>query len=121
VLFLWFTVYHWSNGSGDFTLIGIQLIALLFIFGWTFIVMGVYFSALNAMGWLRIDEVEELVGMDISRHKGSCYDMSGPSEQDVAKLENLRQANMEDRSTSSRGKKAAPDTPKQEDKEEETA
>lgn len=82
--------------------------------------MGVYFSALNAMGWLRIDEVEELVGMDISRHKGSCYDMSGPSKQDVAKLEILRQANMEDRSTNSRGKKAASDTPVEVEEEEAT-
>lgn len=101
IVFNLVSVYHWSEGSGDFTLLGIQLIAVLFIFGWTFVVMGCYFTFLNYMGWLRIDPLEEEVGMDISRHKGSCYDYdSTPSEQVVAKL-------MEDRSTSGRGSKKA--------------
>ena len=71
----WF--YEWSQGSGDFTLMGIQLIAVLFVFGWTFVTMGIYFYVLNIFGLLRIDPLEEEVGMDISRHKGSCYDMEG--------------------------------------------
>lgn len=92
----WF--YEWARGSGDFTLLGIQLLAVLFIFGWTFVVMGVYFSFLNTMGWLRIDPLEEEVGMDLSRHKGSAYDMHGGNAQDdsVKKLH-------DDRSISFRG------------------
>ena len=70
----WF--YEWGRGSGNFTLLGIQLLAVLFIFGWTFVIMGVYFYCLNLMGWLRIDPLEEEVGMDISRHKGSAYDIN---------------------------------------------
>jgi Amt family ammonium transporter len=59
----WF--YHWGDGSGDGTLLGIQLLAVLFIFSWTFVIMGVYFYCLNLLGWLRIDPLEEEVGMDI--------------------------------------------------------
>jgi ammonium transporter, Amt family len=59
----WF--YSWHRGSGDFTLLGIQLISVLFIFALTFVVMGIYFYILNFMGWLRIDPLEEEVGMDI--------------------------------------------------------
>lgn len=73
----WF--YEWSQGSGDFTLMGIQCIAVLFIFGWTFVTMGAYFWVLNYFGMFRISRLEEEVGMDISRHKGSAYDMDGGS------------------------------------------
>ena len=64
----WF--FEWGMGSGDFTLIGTQLIGILFIFGWTAVMTGSYFYFLNYMGWFRIDPLEEEVGVDISRHKG---------------------------------------------------
>jgi len=67
----------WFYDGSDFTLMGIQIIAVLFIFGWTFSLMGVYFYLLNYFGLFRISQLEEEVGMDISRHKGSAYDMDG--------------------------------------------
>lgn len=73
----WF--YSWSRQSGDFTLLGIQLLSVLFIFAWTSFMMGTYFYILNMFGLFRIDPLEEEVGMDISRHKGSAYDMDGGS------------------------------------------
>ena len=76
----WF--YSWSRQSGDFTLLGIQLISVLFIFGWTSVLMGTFFYILNMFGLLRIDPLEEEVGMDISRHKGSAYDMDGSARAD---------------------------------------
>ena len=81
----WF--YEWSQGSGDFTLMGIQIIAVLFIFGWTSVVMGGFFYVVNMFGLLRISALEEEVGMDISRHKGSAYDMDGSAP--VNKVEEL--------------------------------
>lgn len=75
----WF--YEFSQGSGDFTLLGIQLIAIAFIFGWTFTIMGIFFYVLNLFGLLRIDPLEEEVGMDISRHKGSAYNMEGSANE----------------------------------------
>ena len=76
----WF--YSWCRQSGDFTLLGIQLISVLFIFGWTSVLMGTFFYILNMFGLLRIDPLEEEVGMDISRHKGSAYDMDGSARAD---------------------------------------
>lgn len=67
----WF--YEFSEGSADFTFLGIQLIAVLFIFAWTATTMGLFFYVLNVFGLFRISRLEEEVGMDISRHKGSCY------------------------------------------------
>jgi ammonium transporter, Amt family len=80
----WF--YEWNRGSGDFTLIGNQLIAVIWVFGWTFTILGAYFFFLNFMGWLRVSALEEEAGMDISRHKGSCYDISPANEEAVKEL-----------------------------------
>lgn len=114
----WF--YEWGRGSGDFSLMGAQLILVLFIFGWVFVVMGMYFVFLNMMGWLRIDPLEEEVGMDISRHKGSAYVMDSPSHDNVKKLSDNRREIFEDHS-SRRGKKAFSDNgaAKQEKEEDE--
>jgi len=76
----WF--YQLAEGSGDFTLIGIQLIAVLCICVWTGVTMGIFFYILNLFGLLRIDPLEEMVGMDISRHKGSAYNMEGDAPED---------------------------------------
>ena len=89
----WF--YEWGRGSGNFTLLGIQLIAVLFIFGWTGFCMGVYFYILNMFGLLRIDPLEEEVGMDISRHKGSCYDMGGSANPEKVNELNTSRRKME--------------------------
>lgn len=43
----WF--YEWGRGSGNFTLMGIQIVAVLFVFAWTFVVMGVYFWVLATL------------------------------------------------------------------------
>jgi len=62
---------------GGGKLLGIQLISILFIFAWTAVMMGCLFGVLSFFGKLRIDPLEEEVGMDISRHKGPVYDNEG--------------------------------------------
>ena len=84
----WF--YEWSQGSGDFTLLGIQMLEVLFIFGWTFVTMGACFYLLNMLGMFRISALEEEVGMDISRHKGSAYDMNAVPKEKVSELNSSR-------------------------------
>jgi len=85
----WF--YEWGNG-GDFTLLGIQLISILFIIGWTGIIMGLYFLLLHKFGLFRIDPEEEAAGMDISIHKGPAYEMTEGSAkpQDIEALDRSR-------------------------------
>jgi ammonia channel protein AmtB len=82
----WF--YSWHRGSGDFTLLGVQLLGVAFIFGWVAVTMGTYFYILKMFGLFRIDALEEEAGMDISRHKGPAYDMDGS-----AKKEHVEQLN----------------------------
>ncbi|KAL7527947.1 hypothetical protein ACHAWF_002371 [Thalassiosira exigua] len=71
----WF--YEWGRGSGNFTLPGIQLLAVMFVFGWTCGIFGPFCLVLKHLNWLRIDPLEEEVGMDISRHKGPAYENEG--------------------------------------------
>lgn len=59
--------------GGGGRLLGIQLIAILFIMAWTGTTMGIFYYVLNFFGLFRISRLEEEVGMDISRHKGACY------------------------------------------------
>lgn len=58
--------YSLANGHSDARLLGCQMLGLLFIFGWTFVIMLPFFLWLNFMGWLRSESVQELVGLDIS-------------------------------------------------------
>ena len=38
----------------------------------------------------RVDPLEEEVGLDISHHRGSAYDLSGPNKEDVEELMEVR-------------------------------
>ena len=118
----WF--YEWSQGSGDFTLLGIQLISVLFIFVWTGVTMGSFFYVLNFFGLFRISRLEEEVGMDISRHKGSCYNYregSAPaskvSELNTSRSNHSKGLYLNDKSNKSLSKKLGDDD-KDSDKEE---
>ena len=84
----WF--YAWGNGSGDFTVLGIQLLAIIWIFGWVFVVFGLFTWSLNSLGMLRVNAYTEEVGMDISAHKGAAY--GGPdSDNIIVSMEKLFQ------------------------------
>jgi Amt family ammonium transporter len=67
----------WFYGLSDFTLVGTQLVGLLFIFGWVLFLMLPFFIALNYLGQFRSDTLEELVGLDISYHGGSALNIEG--------------------------------------------
>jgi Amt family ammonium transporter len=84
----WF--YEWGRGSANFTLMGLQIVGTLFVIGWTCTVMGIYFWVLNYFNVLRIDELEEEVGMDISFHKGSAYAIEEVRADKVIELDESR-------------------------------
>mmetsp|Transcript_11143 Transcript_11143/g.20858 ORF Transcript_11143/g.20858 Transcript_11143/m.20858 type:complete len:525 (+) Transcript_11143:228-1802(+) len=71
----WF--YSWGRGSGDFTIMGCQIVGLLCILFWTFSVMTPFFLFLNYMGMLRSDSLEEIVGLDVSYHGYTPHTMDG--------------------------------------------
>lgn len=84
----WF--YSWSKGSGDANLLFVQLISVVWICTWVFAVMTPFFMVLNAVGMFRVDPLEEEVGLDISHHRGSAYDLGGPKKEDVEELMEVR-------------------------------
>jgi Amt family ammonium transporter len=62
--------YSWRDGNSDGTLLGAQLVGILFIFGWVMVNMIPFFLLLDWKGWLRSDPLEEIVGLDTSYHGG---------------------------------------------------
>jgi Amt family ammonium transporter len=78
----WF--YSWSRNSGDANLLLCQFCGVLWIIGWVSIIMIPFFSILQYLNMFRVDELEERVGLDISHHKGSAYDIHGPDPDDLS-------------------------------------
>jgi len=98
----WF--YEWGRGSGNFTLLGIQLLSVLFIFGWTCCIFGPFCMVLKYLDWLRIDPLEEEVGMDISRHKGPAYESEGAANDSAVLQLSTRRLDLLNTSNTSSGK-----------------
>lgn len=67
-----------------------ELFGVLFILTWTIGVMGPFFYVLNFLGLFRVDPLEEHVGLDISHHKGSAYNMEFPDKVKVDELAEKR-------------------------------
>lgn len=76
--------------SGDGNLLLCQLCCVLWVIGWVFFIMTPFFFVLNAAGMFRVDPLEEEVGLDISHHRGSAYDLSAPKKEDVEELMEIR-------------------------------
>mmetsp|Transcript_20632 Transcript_20632/g.37208 ORF Transcript_20632/g.37208 Transcript_20632/m.37208 type:complete len:691 (+) Transcript_20632:222-2294(+) len=64
----WF--YSWGRGSTDATLLGANVVGVLFIAGFVTTVMFPFFSALMYLGWFRADPLEEIIGLDCRYHRG---------------------------------------------------
>ena len=112
----WF--YEWARGSGNFTLIGCQLVSLLFVVGWSACIFAPFCMVLKLLNWLRIDPLEEEVGMDISRHKGPAYESGGSAKAEaVAELSLSRRdlMSLSDSMSTSRGKQFGREAPKAEE------
>mmetsp|Transcript_4361 Transcript_4361/g.5676 ORF Transcript_4361/g.5676 Transcript_4361/m.5676 type:complete len:483 (-) Transcript_4361:653-2101(-) len=86
--FGWF--YSWGRGSGDANLLLAEFVGILFIAGWTIAIMFPFFGLLRYLGLFRMDPMEEIVGMDESRHKGGAYDYSEPDKEAVEALNSSR-------------------------------
>jgi ammonia channel protein AmtB len=63
---------------------------ICWICGWVFAVMTTFFMLLNFAGIFRIDPMEEEVGLDISHHLGTAYDLEPAKQTDVKELMEVR-------------------------------
>merc|ERR1712014_412947 len=76
------------GGGGD--LILCQICGVLWICGWITVIMTPFFLLLNAAGMFRVDPLEEEVGLDISHHRGTAYDLEPAKTSDVEELMEIR-------------------------------
>jgi Amt family ammonium transporter len=68
---------------GKGSLIAVELIGVACILVWCAGIMTPFFIGLNLLGMLRVDPVEEKVGLDISHHKGAAYALDGPTAEEI--------------------------------------
>ena len=87
-----YTTVHagWFYNGSDANLLLVQFVSVLWVCGWVFAIMTPFFLMLNALGMFRVDAFEEEVGLDISHHRGSAYDLSGAKKEDVEELMEVR-------------------------------
>ena len=62
--------YSFNHGGADATLLGAQIVGILFIFGWVMFTMLPFFVWLDMKGWFRSDPLDEIIGLDTSYHGG---------------------------------------------------
>jgi len=62
--------------GGGGKLLAAQLIGILTIAAWTMGMLGAFFGTFKKFGLLRVDEEEELLGLDESKHGGSAYNIA---------------------------------------------
>jgi hypothetical protein len=59
--------------GGGGKLLGVAIVMILAIAGWTLAHMVPFFFVLRALGLLRVGEEEEMLGLDMSHHGGAAY------------------------------------------------
>lgn len=78
--------YGWFYNFKDAHLLLIEFILVLFVIAWVSACMIPFFVVLKYCGLFRVDPLEEEVGLDISHHRGAAYNLSGPDEDAIQKL-----------------------------------
>jgi len=68
---------------GEGKALGVEILGVVFIIGWTAGIMTPFFVLINYLGLFRVDPTEERVGLDISHHKGAAYDFTTADKGDV--------------------------------------
>jgi len=65
----WF--YSLTSGGSDATLLGANIVGLLFIISWVLVTMLPFFLVLSYLGWFRTDSLEEIIGLDPDTHQSA--------------------------------------------------
>jgi ammonium transporter, Amt family len=83
----WF--YSIGSGSSDATLLGNQVLAVLFLIGWASCTMTPFFLMLQYFGWLRLESLDELVGLDQSYHGAALMEAQEEVLADVKEFDRV--------------------------------
>jgi Amt family ammonium transporter len=76
--------------TGDGNLLLVQFCGVCWIIAWVTTLMTPFFMLLNFAGIFRVDPLEEEVGLDISHHRGTAYDLEPAKQADVEELMEVR-------------------------------
>lgn len=79
--------------GGNSALLGNQIILVLIVTGWVLVTMGPLFTFLKAFGLLRVEKMEEEIGLDFSHHKGAAYNISNPRASEIDNYNSSRHLN----------------------------
>lgn len=89
-----YNVYGKADRGGAFhghiRLLGVEILGVLFVIGWTAGIMTPFFFLINMLGLFRVDPTEEKVGLDISHHKGAAYDLTEADRADIDEMTEQR-------------------------------
>ena len=75
---------------GHGSVLGAQIVAILFICAWVTATMAPFFVVLNKLGLFRVSQIEEEVGMDISKHGGAAYTHAEPDAEALKNFEDSK-------------------------------
>jgi len=84
------TAHTGAFNGGDGSLFLVQFCGICWIMTWVFVMMTPFFMLLNHAGIFRVDTLEEEVGLDISHHRGTAYDLVPAKQADVEELLSVR-------------------------------
>ena len=59
--------------GGSWSFLGWQIVGMIVYSVWTAVTSGILFGSLHYMGWLRVSEEEEDIGVDVTEHGGKAY------------------------------------------------
>ena len=83
-----------------------KLAGIAFVIGWVGVTMIPFFYILKVIGWFRVHEVDEDIGMDLSHHGASTYTFEKPDQDVIAKFEERREEKIEKKGSRSSAKKS---------------
>lgn len=94
--------YSFNHGGADATLLGLQCVGIMFIFGWVMCTMLPFFIWLDTKGWFRSDPLDEIIGLDTSYHGGcvlgTTHEKIGPEH--IAALQRRKEEKRANRDSS---------------------
>jgi hypothetical protein len=76
------THFGWFYNFSDVALFGCQIIEIAFIIGWVTVTMLPLFAMLQYIGWFRVNQLEEIVGLDTTYLDGNKIHDDNDSESD---------------------------------------
>jgi ammonium transporter, Amt family len=87
--------FGWIFDFSDISLFGSQILEIVFISGWVAVTMLPLFLMLQYVGWFRVNELEELIGLDTKYIDGEVMNDENSDNDEIIRLAAYRQRFLE--------------------------